>query len=89
MSYSTEPAACELSLDLTAQELLTLPTIANIANMVEIDDILTVDPALGAHAAAANADAAPADRARIEEMEDSVEIELSAEQILALLEGTG
>ena len=48
--------------------------------MVEVDDICDVDPLLRTGAFAANAELAASD--------DSVEIELTAEQIDALLSGT-
>jgi hypothetical protein len=72
----------EISLELTAQELLRPPTPAHL---VEVDDIGEVDPLLrtGSLIAqpAVSAEAAPA-----AECEGTVEIELTAEQIVALLE---
>ena len=68
----------EISIDLTAQDLLTPPTLDSI---VEVEDVCAVDPLLNAKGAA-NADAAPAVA-----LEDSIEIELTAEQMDALLEG--
>lgn len=78
MPHPTDASAYELSLDLTAQELLAPPAPAG---MVEIDDIRDVDPVLRTGALAANAE-----RARIVETERSVEIELTAEDVLGLLE---
>jgi hypothetical protein len=72
----------EVSLELTAQELLRPPTSAHL---VEVDDIGEVDPLLRTGSFIANpepsAEAAPAS-----ECDDTVEIELTAEQIAALLE---
>lgn len=64
----------EFSIDLTAQELLSPPAPTA---MVEVDDICSVDPL--PHAAAN----IPHEPAR----EDTVEIELTAEQMDALLSG--
>src|SRR5688572_18195770 len=75
MPSSTDPLAYELSLDLTAQELLGLPSTTRL---VEIDDIRDVDPLLHGSLNAANTEVA--------DLEDSVEIELSAEDVMALLE---
>ena len=76
MPSSTDPLAYELSLDLTAQELLGLPSTTRL---VEIDDIRDVDPLLHGTLNAANTAAA--------DLEDSVEIELSTDDVLRLLEG--
>jgi hypothetical protein len=65
----------EFSIDLTAQELLSPP--ASTA-MVELDDICSVDPL--PRATAANIPHQPA-------LDDTVEIELTAEQMDALLSG--
>ena len=62
----------EISIDLTAQDLLSLPAPTA---MVEVDDICAFDPL--PHAAAANVPHAAAD--------DTVEIELTAAQIDAML----
>jgi len=78
MPSSTDPLAYELSLDLTAQELLGLPSTTRL---VEIDDIRDVDPLLHGSANAANTEVA--------NLEESVEIELSAEDVMALLELSG
>ncbi|HKU13040.1 MAG TPA: hypothetical protein VJQ52_01520 [Steroidobacteraceae bacterium] len=66
-------ASTEVSMYLTAQELLSLP---EPTGMVEVDDIGAVDPLPPARAA--NAPHAPAD-------DSIVEIELTAEQIGELL----
>lgn len=71
----------EISIDLTAQELLALPAPAG---MVEVEDICDVDPLLRTGSFVANADHA---RAASAYSADSVEIELTAEQMDALLEG--
>jgi hypothetical protein len=76
MPSSTDPLAYELSLDLTAQELLGLPSTTRL---VEIDDIRDVDPLLHGTLNAANTEAA--------DLEESVEIELSADDVLRLLDG--
>jgi hypothetical protein len=76
MPSSTDPLAYELSLDLTAQELLGLPSPTRL---VEIDDIRDVDPLLHGGVSAANTDVA--------DSEESVEIELSADDVLRLLDG--
>jgi hypothetical protein len=65
----------EFSIDLTAQELLSPPAPTA---MVEVDDICSVDPL--PQAAAANIPHEPA-------LDDTVEIELTAEQMDALLSG--
>ena len=69
----------EISIDLTAQELLEPPALDS---MVEVDDVCDVDPLLRTGAFAANADVQPA------APDDSIEIELDAEEIEALLEAT-
>ena len=74
---STDNFAFEFSLDLTTQELLTVPAAAAT---VEIEDIGDVEPLYRGAASAANAE-----RARIEDSAVAVEIELTAEQVLALL----
>lgn len=74
---STDNAAIEFSLDLTTQELLG-DAAASVA--VEIEDIGDVEPLYRGAASAANAE-----RARIEDSAGTVEIELTAEQVLALL----
>ena len=73
MPSSTDPLAYELSLDLTAQELLGLPSPTRL---VEIDDIRDVDPLLHGSRSAANMEGT---------LDGSVEIELSAEDVMALL----
>lgn len=75
MPLSIDPLAYELSLDLTAQELLGLPAPPRL---VEIDDIRDVDPLLHGAQNAANTE--------MTDLEDSVEIELSAQDVMALLE---
>jgi hypothetical protein len=77
MPLSTDASAYEHSLELTAQELQSSPAYAG---MVEIEDICDVDPLLRTGTFAANAD-----WARIDETAGSVEIELSAEQVVGLL----
>jgi hypothetical protein len=72
----------EISIDLTAQEL-TAPYTP--PSMVEVEDICDVDPLLRTGAFAANSDLAESGAA---DPDDSVEIELTAEQIDALLSGT-
>jgi hypothetical protein len=67
----------EISIDLTAQELLSPPALDS---MIEVDDVCDVDPLLKTGAFAANADAQP------QAADASIEIELSAEEIDALLE---
>jgi hypothetical protein len=79
MHRSIEAFPDELTLQLTAQELLAPPTFAS---MVEIDDICAVDPLLRTEDSAANAD-----RAALEDASQSVEIELTAQQIEAMLTG--
>lgn len=74
---STDPFAFEFSLDLSTQELLSVPA-ATAA--VEIDDIREVEPLFRGATTAANAE-----RARIEDSRGAVEIELTAEEVLALL----
>jgi hypothetical protein len=68
----------EISIDLTAQELMAPYTPPA---MVEVEDICDVDPMLRTGAFAANTEVAESDA------DDSVEIELTAEQIDALLSG--
>ena len=78
----------EVSIDLTAQELLAPPTLAS---MVEVDDICDVDPLLRTGSFVANVDLRANSRAAASISEssddDSVEIELTAEQMDALLRG--
>jgi hypothetical protein len=69
----------EISIDLTAQELLSPPALDS---MIEVDDVCDVDPLLRTGAFAANADAQP------QATDGSIEIELSAEEIDALLDGS-
>jgi hypothetical protein len=78
---SNDAFAFEFSLDLTAQELLDLPAMTA---PVEIEDIREVDPRLRSGSSAANGE-----WTRIEDSATAVEIELSAEQVLALLGGDG
>jgi hypothetical protein len=82
MPLPMDASAHELSLELTAEELLGSSLIA--PSMVEIHDICDVDPLLRTGAFAANAD-----WARIDETAESVEIELSAEQVLGILSRGG
>jgi len=74
----------EISIDLTAQELLAPPTPTDI---IQVDDIGDIDPALRTGSFAANAPQAQAQQAASagDTEDDSVEIELTAEQIDALL----
>jgi hypothetical protein len=71
----------EISIDLTAQELLAPPTFAS---MIEVEDICDVDPLLRTGSFVANelrADSTDASH------DDSIEIELTPEQMDALLSG--
>ena len=82
-------SSIEISIDLTAQELLAPPTLAS---MVEFDDIGDIDPLLRTGSFVANSDSSPsvspAEAADGEvDADDSIEIELTAEQIDALLRG--
>lgn len=70
----------EISIDLAAQELLAPPSLDA---MVEVDDIGTIDPLLSTGSFVANTGLHPAPPAD----DDSIEIELTAEQIDALLSG--
>ena len=76
----------EISIDLTAQELLAPPALAS---MVEVDDICDVDPLLRTGSFVANVDLRPDSSAAaplFESSDDgSIEIELTAEQMDALL----
>ena len=67
----------EISIDLTAQELLAPPTFSS---MVEVEDICDVDPLLRTGSFVAN-------ELRADITDDSIEIELTPEQIDALLDG--
>ena len=67
----------EISIDLTAQELLAPPTFSS---MVEVEDICDVDPLLRTGSFVAN-------ELRADVTDDSIEIELTPEQIDALLDG--
>ena len=67
----------EISIDLTAQELLTPPAPTG---MIEVDDICDIDP-LRAPLAVANVPHGCPMRAARNRVNDSVEIELTAEQI--------
>lgn len=71
----------ENSIELCAQELLAPPAPAG---MVEVDDIGAVDPLLRTASPSADAERAGTAPAPTE---DPVEIELTAEQMDALLEG--
>jgi hypothetical protein len=68
----------EISIDLTAQELLAPPALDA---MVEVEDVCDVDPLLRTGAFVANGDHQPP------ATDESIEIELSAEEIDALLDG--
>jgi hypothetical protein len=73
----------EVSIELAAQELLAPPSPTG---MVEVDDICAVDPELRAGSAAANIarpSASPTAHA-----DEELEIELTPEQIDALLSGS-
>jgi hypothetical protein len=80
----------EISIDLTAQELLTPPAPTGT---IQVDDICDIDPLLRTGSFVANAphaalpDESGGTAASAED--DSVEIELTAEQIDALLSETG
>jgi hypothetical protein len=80
-------SSTEISIDLTAQELLAPPAPPEI---IQVEDIGEIDPALrtGAFAATATQTAAQVQSAPAGETDDSVEIELTAEQIEALLSET-
>lgn len=72
----------EISIDLTAQELTDPPTLAPI----EVDDICEFDPLLRPAGPAANTDLAGSDAAREPDADDdTVEIELTADQMDAML----
>ena len=76
----------EISIDLTAQELLSPPEPTEI---VQVEDIGEIDPSLRTGsftATAASVQQAPADAGSTD---DSIEIELTADQIDALLNETG
>jgi hypothetical protein len=77
MPLSTDASAYEHSLELSTQELTGSPACSG---MLEIEDICDVDPLLRTGTFAANADCA-----RIDETAGSVEIELSAEQVVGEL----
>ena len=71
----------EISIDLTAQELTDPPTVAPI----EVDDILEFDPLLNPRTAA-NDDGAD-DARELGAEDETIEIELTAEQMDAMLCG--
>jgi hypothetical protein len=72
----------EISIDLTAQEMTDPPNVAPI----EVDDICEFDPLLRPSGPAANTDLAGTDSAREPEADDdTVEIELTADQMDAML----
>lgn len=71
----------EVSIELAAQELLAPPSPTG---MVEVDDICAVDPQLRVGSTAANTE--PPARAAAQ-VSDELEIELTPEQIDALLSG--
>jgi hypothetical protein len=76
----------EISIDLTAQELLSPPELADI---IQVEDIGEIDPSLRTGSfttTAASVQQAPADAGSTD---DSIEIELTAEQIDALLSEAG
>ena len=83
----------EISIDLTAQELTDPSSIAPLApNEIEVDDICEFDPLLKPLPAANNDGAvlSPADPIPDATLDDDtieVEIELSAEQMDAMLSG--
>ena len=68
----------EISIDLTAQELTDPPKVAPIE--IDVDDILEFDPLLSPQTAANN-DALPEPPTD----DDTIEIELTAEQMDAML----
>ena len=68
----------EISIDLTAQELTDPPAVAPI----EVDDILEFDPLLNPRTAA-NTD----DARELGAEDETIEIELTAEQMDAMLSG--
>ncbi|MGH8188445.1 MAG: hypothetical protein ACREUC_17950 [Steroidobacteraceae bacterium] len=73
----------EVSIELAAQELLAPPSPTG---MVEVDDICAVDPQLRAESTAANTAEPPARTTA--HADDELEIELTPEQIDALLSGS-
>jgi len=82
----------EISIDLTAQELTDPTSIAPFPNEIEVDDICEFDPLLKPVPAANNDGAvlSPADPLPDPTLDDDtieVEIELSAEQMDAMLSG--
>lgn len=72
----------EVSIDLSAQELLSLPAPAAMA---KVDDICAIDPPPLAQAGAANSSHSPPANALPQAADDTIEIELTAEQMDALL----
>lgn len=72
-------ASIEVSIELTAQELLTQPTSTA---MVEVDDICSLDPLPLAQAPAANST-----DPTLAATDDVIEIELTAAQMDAMLSG--
>jgi hypothetical protein len=82
----------EISIDLTAQELTDPASIAPLPNEIEVDDICEFDPLLKPLPAANNDGAVltPADPLTDPTLDDDtieVEIELSVEQMDAMLSG--
>lgn len=71
----------EISIDLTAQELTDPPALAPIE--IEVDDICEFDPFLNPRTAANNDVPAPPSL----DDDEYIEIELSAEQVDAMLSG--
>jgi len=72
----------EISIDLTAQELSEPDPVTPI----EVDDICEFEPLIDPHKVASN-DAAPAEPYDPFRDDDTIEIELCAEQIDAMLSG--
>lgn len=77
----------EVSIDLSAQELLSLPAPAAMAKVDDIcvDDICALDPLPLAQAPAANSSHLPPANVLPPAADDTIEIELTAEQMDALL----
>jgi hypothetical protein len=75
-------SSLEISIDLTAQELLAPPTFASL---VEVEDICDVDPLLRTGSFVANTGLRA--KSSSSDGDDSIEIELTAEQMDDLLVG--
>jgi hypothetical protein len=79
MPATAQVSTTEISIDLTARELPGPPAAAGDESLVEVNDICEVDPLLRTGSFAAHASAADSGS-------DSVEIELTAEQMEAMLD---